>query len=598
MCGIVALHAPRGQVSSSALRAGSHALRHRGPDGTGAWISDDRRIGLAHTRLAIIDLATGQQPLASDDGAVHLTMNGEFYGYEVIRDELRGRGHVFRTSTDAEILLHLYKERGTDCLDRLRGDFAFVLWDDHDKRVFAARDRFGVKPLFYAIHDGILFLASEVKALLAAGVPAAWDREQVYQLISLGVPLPGRSLFKGVHQVPPGHYLLATDRGIRLFRYWDLDYPSAKRRRARTRGDDRAFIERFGAALDEAVRIRLRADVPVACYLSGGLDSSAVLGLAARHGGQSLPSFTIAFDAEGLDESQVAAETARRVGADWHPVRIGQRELAENFEAAAWHSETAFRNAHGVALFVLSERVRRAGYKVVLTGQGADEVLAGYAMFRGRPAGSMPWWMGQVAAHSRRRRGLLDPGFAEEFAGHDAYAALLARLDGPGQLEGRTRLIQAMYLWTRSVLPNYVLNVGGDRMEMAHAVEGRLPFLDHPVAELLRDMPDALRGRAPAKYVLREAARPVLTDAVYRGRKREFTAPAAVLEPAQPLYRRLEAILLDGGLASLPFYDEGKVRPLLAGLPRLDPARRVMLDPLLMQIASLCVLHERFRLQG
>ncbi len=591
MCGIVALHAPRGQVSSSALRAASDALRHRGPDGTGAWISDDRGIGLAHTRLAIIDLATGQQPLASDDGALHLTMNGEFYGYEAIRQELRDRGHAFRTSTDAEIVLPLYKERGVECLDRLRGDFAFVLWDDRNKRLFAARDRFGVKPLFYAVHDGILSLASEAKALLAAGVPAAWDREQVHQLITLGVPLPGRSLFKGVHQVPPGHYLLATDRDVRLVRYWDLDYPSAKRRRA----GERAFVERFGTVLDEAIRIRLRADVPVACYLSGGLDSSAVLGLAARHG-RPLSSFTVAFDEKDLDESHLAAETARKVGADWHPVRIGQRELAENFEAAAWHSETAFRNAHGVALFVLSERVRRAGYKVVLTGQGADELLAGYAMFRGRPAGSMPWWLGQVAAHARRQRGLLDPGFAEEFARYDAYAALLARVDGPGQLEGRSRLIQAMYLWTRSVLPNYVLNVGGDRMEMAHSVEGRLPFLDHHLAELLRDMPSALLGRTPAKYVLREAARLVLTDAVYRGRKREFTAPAAVFRPAEPFYRRLEAILHDGGLEALPFYDEGKVRQLLARVPRLAPARRVMLDPLLMQIASLCVLQERFGL--
>ena len=372
MCGIIALHAPRGAVSPSALRAGSHALLHRGPDGTGAWISADRRIGLAHTRLAIIDLATGQQPLASDDGALHLAVNGEFYGYEAIRDELRGRGRVFRTSTDAEIVLHLYDERGAECLDRLRGDFAFVLWDDRNKRLLAARDRFGVKPLFYAVHDGILSRASEVKALLASGMPAAWDREQVYQLITLGVPVPDRSLFKGVGQVPPGHYLLATDRDIRLVRYWDLDYPSADRQRARTDDDERAFVERFGAALDEAVRTRLRADVPVACYLSGGLDSSAVLGLAARHIGQPLAAFTVAFDGEDLDESHVAAETARKAGADWHPVRIGQRELAENFEVAAWHSEMAFRNAHGVALFVLSERVRRAGYKVVLTGQGAE----------------------------------------------------------------------------------------------------------------------------------------------------------------------------------------------------------------------------------
>jgi len=596
MCGIVALHAPRGEVSSSALQAGVGALRHRGPDGAGAWVSADRRIGLGHTRLSVIDLATGQQPLATDDGALRLAVNGEFYGHEIIREELRGRGHLFRTSTDAEIALHLYRERGADGLHRLRGEFAFALWDDRNKCLLAARDRFGVKPLFYAIHGGVLALASEVKALLAAGVPAAWDREQAYQLITLGVPLPDRSLFKDVRQVPPGHYLRATDRGIRLVRYWDLDYPPACRRRPRTDDDERAFIGRFGAALDEAVRLRLRADVPVACYLSGGLDSSAVLGLAARHVGRPLPAFTVAFDREDHGDARAAEAMARRVGAAWTPVRVGQRELAQNFEDAVWHGETAFRNAHGVAKFVLSDRVRRAGYKVVLTGEGADEVLAGYAMFRGRPVRSMPWWTRQLAAHARRHRGLLDPGFAQEFAQHDPYAALLARLDGPGQLEGRSSLIQAMYLWTRSVLPNYVLTVGGDRMEMAHAVEGRLPFLDHHLVELLRDTPAALHGRAPGKYILREAARPVLTDAVYRGRKRAFQAPPAALEATGPLYRRLEAILLGGALASLPFYDERRVRRLLAGVPCLDPARRAALDPLLMEIASLCVMHERFGL--
>lgn len=559
-------------------------------------MSADRRIGLGHTRLSVIDLATGQQPLVTDDAALRLVVNGEFYGYETIRDELRGRGHLFRTSTDAEIALHLYRERGADGLRRLRGEFAFALWDDRNKRLLAARDRFGVKPLFYAIHGGVLAIASEVKALLAAGVPAAWDREQAYQLITLGVPVTDRSLFKDVHQVPPGHYLLATDRGIRLVRYWDLDYPTARRQRARTDDDERAFIERFGAVLDEAVRLRLRADVPVACYLSGGLDSSAVLGLAARHAGRPLPAFTVAFDHEDHDDPRGAEEMARKVGADWTPVRIGQRELAQNFADAVWHAETAFRNAHGVAKFILSDRVRRAGYKVVLTGEGADEVLAGYSMFRGRPVRSMPWWMRQLEAHARRHRGLLEPGFAREFARHDAHAALLARLDGPGQLQGRSTLLQAMYLWARSVLPNYVLTVGGDRMEMAHAVEGRLPFLDHHVVELLRDTPAALHGRAPEKYILREAARPVLTDAVYQGRKCAFRAPPATLEPAGPLYRRLEAILRGGALASLPFYDERRVRRLLAGVPRLDPARRVALDPLLMEIASLCVLQERFRL--
>ncbi|HET8646369.1 MAG TPA: asparagine synthase (glutamine-hydrolyzing), partial [Vicinamibacteria bacterium] len=416
-----------------------------------------------------------------------LVANGELYGYEGQRQELLARGHVLRTAGDSEVALHLYEEEGARGLDRLRGEFALVIWDERQQRLFAARDRFGIKPLFYARAGGALFVASEVKALLAAGVPAAWDQESVHHLLTLGVQLPGRTLFAGVRQVPPGHYLEAEGASERLVRWWDLDYPPAAPR-PWTGEEEAAAVERLRAALDESVRLRLRADVPVGCYLSGGVDSSAVLGLAARHAGV-LKAFTVAFDQDGYDESPLAEESARRAGAEWCPIRVGQQDLADHFADSVWHSETACKNAHGVAKFILSGHVQRSGFKVVLTGEGSDEILAGYHASTPTPNGEAtagdpaqpPGWVRGNLANARTHRGLLRAEFAEAHAGEDAYARLLGALDVEGQLQGRSRIDQELYLWTKTVLTNYILTVGGDRTEMAHSVEGRPPFLDHHV---------------------------------------------------------------------------------------------------------------------
>jgi asparagine synthase (glutamine-hydrolysing) len=233
-------------------------------------------------------------------GAVQIVVNGEFYDFERSHRDLEGRGHRLRTRSDSEIALHLYEDYGTACLSRLRGEFAFALWDGPNDTLFAARDRFGIKPLYYATHSGTLYLASEIKTLLAARVPARWDRAAFFQANHLlGTP-HDRSLFEGIHPVPPGHYLLASGGQVRLIRYWDFDYPPAGD--ARPVGLDAEYVERFRHALDEAVRLRLRADVSVGCYLSGGLDSCAVLGLTAKHLTEPIRAFTLTFDRADYDE--------------------------------------------------------------------------------------------------------------------------------------------------------------------------------------------------------------------------------------------------------------------------------------------------------
>jgi len=277
MCGIVACFSRREPVSEAALARATHSLYHRGPDGRRHWMSADGAVGLGHARLSIIDLTPGEQPIPSEDGRTRIVVNGEFYGYEAIQRELEARGHRLRTRSDSEIALHLWEDYGAQCLHHLRGEFAIVLWDEARRTIFAARDRFGIKPLVYAWHQDTLYFASEVKALFAAGVPARWDEESVYNAVAFGEHQV-RTLFDGVHQIPPGHYLIATDRHVQVTRYWDFDYPPAGQ--AGAGRSDADHIAEFRHELEESVRIRLRADVPVGVYLSGGLDSCAVLGLA------------------------------------------------------------------------------------------------------------------------------------------------------------------------------------------------------------------------------------------------------------------------------------------------------------------------------
>jgi len=642
MCGIVAIYHPHGCVSPEALIRATTRLHHRGPDGQRQWIAPHGRIGLGHARLSIIDLVTGDQPIASEDGRRHIVVNGEFYDFERIQGELVRAGHRLRTRSDSEIALHLYEDLGPQSLHRLRGEYAFVLWDEAQQRLFAARDRFGIKPLFYAWHQGALYLASEVKALFAAGVPARWSRDGLFNSMTAGGQ-PADTLYEGVCALPPGHYLIAGPGGMQIQRYWDFDYPLASA--PATARSDQEWAEMFGAALDNAVRLRLRADVPVGCYLSGGLDSCSVLGLAARHSAEPIRAFTLAFDDAAYDEAPIARDMAALAGAEFCSIPIRQADLSEDFGDAIWHAETLCLNAHGVAKFALSRAVRDAGYKVVLTGEGSDEILAGYPHFRRdmllydnggqdaavvrslldqlergnavsrglllpdgdsasveglrRVLGFVPTWMETAAGRMHKMEPLWAADFRAEFADREPYHALLSSLDVRGQLEGRAPVNQALYLWAKTLLPGYILTMLGDRMEMAHSVEGRVPFLDHEVVELLCTMPvdQKIRGMTE-KFVLREAARPVLTDTVYRRQKHPFLSPPATLNPDDRLHEMAQDALRGSALRGIPYFDQAKVVELLDKLPSLQAGEQVAMDQVLMLLLSAAELGERFQLQA
>jgi len=642
MCGIVAIFSPRKPIAPEALEKATKSLRHRGPDGQRHWISSDRQVALGHARLSIIDLTTGDQPIANEDERLRIVVNGEFYGYEAIQKELEQAGHKLRTRSDSEIALHLYEDLGAHCLHRLRGEFAIVLWDSRNRTIFAARDRFGIKPLFYAFHDGALYFASEVKALFAAGIPARWNRESVYHSLEFGGNQT-RTLFEGVSQIPPGHYMVATDERVQLNQYWDFDYPKAADS-APSRSDSE-YADEFRHALEEAVRIRLRADVPVGCYLSGGIDSCAILGLAARHHPEPIRAFTLAFDRQEYDESAVAREMAAKAGAEFFPISICQDDIADNFADALLQSETLCVNAHGVAKYLLSRAVRQAGYKVVLTGEGSDEILGGYLHFRRdmlfnnsngqaltgsaalpqkleklspespglvhtngngraldgirRLLGFVPAWIETSSTQSARMRAVLADEFLESFRERDGFRCFFNDIDVPGQLTGRHPLHQSLYLWAKTRLPNYLLTLLGDRMEMAHSIEGRVPFLDHHLVEVIRSQPvtQKIRG-ATQKYVLRESVRDIITDTVYRRPKHAFLSPPAALNPKGRLSVLMQDMLRGPVLASMPFFDQRKVIDLLDNLYTMDEGLGLANDQVLMILLSAAVLHDRFHISA
>jgi asparagine synthase (glutamine-hydrolysing) len=613
MCGITAICSNDTPVSRTPLVCATETLRHRGPDERRYWIDPHGRVGLGHARLSIIDLATGQQPMTNEDGTLHAVVNGEFYGYRELQRELRARGHRLHSQSDSEVLLHLYEEEGAACLRHLRGEFAFVLWDARQRRLLAARDRFGIKPLFYAHVGSTLFLASEVKALFAAGVPAGWDDESCYQALLL-FPQRDRSLFRDVRQVPPGHCLHYASDTLRLEAYWRLDYPIAP---AADSVPDDERIERVRVLLQESTRLRLDADVPVSCLLSGGVDSGALLGIASAETGGAPRAFTGIFPMLDSDEVDAACGAADHAGAPLELMRVSDQEMADHLPDAVWHAETLGINLHGVARYLLCRHVHRADLRVALTGEGADELFGGYVhlrqdataplsrdeevpealrAFRDR-LGFVPAWLHAIAVRQSLFHALLAPEYAARFDGLDVFGALLddvGDVGGEAQLRGRTPLQQSMHLWTATILPSYILFA--ERLEMAHAVEVRLPYLDHVLFDHVRTLPaDLLFRDGREKYALREAVRPFIADATRTRAKQPFLAPMTTADIGSPLRDLVRDELRSASMASLPFFDHDAVLALDEALPNMPPQVRASLDAALLKIVCASVLQRRYR---
>lgn len=569
MCAIAGYHggniAP-GQAADY-LRRMVAALRHRGPDAEGILIRHNT--GLAHARLSIVGLVDGAQPMTTEDEALAISFNGEIFNYVELRDDLKARGHRFRTTSDTEVLLRSYAERGADCLAEFNGDFAFALHDERTRTLVLARDRMGVRPLFYAEHKGALFFASEIKALLALpGMIAEIDPVGLDQIFTLWCPIPPRTAFRGIHELPPGHVMVMQDGRRTIRPWWQLSFPDRGDAPPDGRMTDR--VEELRSLLADATRIRLRADVPVGAYLSGGLDSSLVSALAARTVTHGLQTFSLTFHSKEHDESAWQRQMAETLDADLDSVKCATAAIAIRMPQVMRHIECPILRTAPVPLHLLSERVHERGMKVVLTGEGADEIFAGYDLFR---EARIRRFCGRQPASARRPRlfqrlypylpGLkqqtpeylarffsfgseaLDdplhshrPRFRSTIAAklffsadlknaigdYDAAADLAEQL--PTEFRRWHPLHQAQYLETAFLLPGYILSSQGDRVMMANAVEGRFPFLDHRVVTFAASLsPDAKLLGLREKHILKEAARGLVPADIIDRPKQPYRAP-------------------------------------------------------------------------
>ncbi len=661
MCGVFSItHPARSsgaavsrEAMQEALAKGAHAMHHRGPDGKGYWLSDDHRTGLAHARLSIIDLNTGAQPITNETGRIAIIVNGEVYDFETIRADLIRRGHRFKTGSDSEIALHLYEEYGTDFVHHLRGEFALILYDQDRNRLIAARDRFGIKPLVYTItSDGTLYCASEAKALFAAGaLTPEWDEDAYNHACAMQYLPADKTLFKGVMQLRPGMMLVHQNGAMTIAPYWDLDYP---REDAVDAGQDfSAAKTRVHDLLKDAVSVRMRADVPVCCHLSGGIDSATIAGMAADLSDRPVTCFTVSFDdgqskdaqndsqiggqaANAYDELPIAREQAARIGADLHVVRLTSRHLVDAIDAAVEKTEGLAINGHLAGKYFLSEAIRKQGFIVTLSGEGSDEIFAGYPHFREdvlrhgtdgalkdalsglyesnsklagvfladgqeldtaalqEKIGFVPSFLRAKASLGFRVSGLLCRDFTtrmeEMGAGANPFAALGDFFDHAGQLDGRGVVDRSAYLWTKMTLANYILKTLGDGCEMAHSIEGRVPFLDHSLFEYVRGLPLDFKIRADAngtlveKFILREAARPYLSDTLYTRQKHPFIAPP--ISAGKDLQILAGDLMHSAAMDAQPFFDKTATLAWFNSLQSLSPREQIAAEPVLMMIMT------------
>lgn len=568
MCGIAGYHGAglHPQEADALLKAMSCAIAHRGPDEAGIHVGE--QVGLAHRRLAIVGLADGQQPMATADGRLRITFNGEIFNYIELRQELESRGLRFRTKSDTEVILHLYSELGPDCLGKLNGDFAFAIHDAHHARLFLARDRMGVRPLYHTWHRGRFHFASEIKALLTVpGVEARLDLLALDQIFTLWAPIPPRTAFEGICELPPAHWMIVENGAAHVQRYWDLNFSEIDHARPQDQ-----LEEETRSLLEDATRIRLRADVQVGTYLSGGLDSSIIAALAKRMAPAGLSSFGVTFSNAAFDESGFQNEMVDALGTVHHTVDCDTDEIASVFPQVIRHAELPILRTGPAPLYRLSSLVRSKGIKAVLSGEGADEVFAGYDIFRearirrfcARQPGSQlrphlfrriypylanlkrqtPDYLAAyfgittdhlddpLYSHRPRLRStagtklFFSKALRKELGDYSAADELAATL--PDAFRGWHPLHQAQYLETRFLLPGYILSSQGDRMAMAHGIETRFPFLDHRLVEQAARVPanTKLKGLRE-KHLLREAMRSTIPERIAERPKQPYRAPEA-----------------------------------------------------------------------
>ena len=565
MCGIngIALSSRAGlTLDRERLVRMRDCLVHRGPDDSGVFL--DRNVGLGHRRLSIVDVSGGHQPMTNEDGTLHITYNGEIYNHSDFRAGLEAAGHVYRTRSDTETILHLYEEHGERCVERLRGMFAFAIWDKTKRELFIARDRLGIKPLYYALtSDGSFYFASEIKSLLVAGaVTRALNYRALPDYLANHAPSGEETLFAGVKRLLPGHTLLWRDGQVTVKKYWDISFSNS----ASSSRSDKDYIAEWLDLFRTSVRLRLMADVPIGMFLSGGIDSSAIAALMSKMVDEPIKTFSVAFAERDANELEYARLVAKEFRTDHHEIVVSAEEYFNALPKLIWHEDEPLAHPASVPLFFVS-RLAAQHVKVVLTGEGADEMLAGYYRYRTtiynlaigdryqrlttpslrgamrrtienipashlkqklgrtflcRPSNLESLYFDNFAVFRRGMQTQLLSDAAREFVGDpDPYSGIRSLLDDS---DADTPLNQLLYADMKTYLHELLMKQ--DQMSMAASIESRVPFLDHKLVEFTAGLPERLKLRGiTTKYILRESMKGILPEPILTRRKMGFPVP-------------------------------------------------------------------------
>ncbi len=570
MCGVAGLVkvGNNSHISIDLLTRMLSSIRHRGPDESGFFIDDVAAIG--NVRLSIIDLATGQQPMCNHNEDKWIVFNGEIFNYIELKQELISLGHHFSTTSDTEVLLHLYEQFGAGCLSKLNGQFVFAVWDTKQRSLFIARDRVGIRPLFYTFAGGDFIFASEIKAILEhPAVSPHLNAKAISQQFTLWTPLPGYSLFENIHELEPGNYLTLINGKTEIKKYWELSFATDGEYNTSSFED---AVDGFRSLLLDSVKLRLRSDVPVAAYLSGGLDSSITTSMIKQVSPQHLQTFSIGFADADYDETQYQEEVSAYLNTQHVSFKCTSKDVADVFPEVVWHCEAPLFRTAPAPMFLLSGKVRENNIKVVMTGEGADEILAGYDVFK--EAAIRYFWA--KYPNSKYRPLLLKKlypyipqisnmnsqmlkfifGYKLADTQNPFYAFLLRWNNGtllwkyfskdiqsqlndynpvnelesilPTAFNSYDTLSKAQWVEAKLLMSNYLLSSQGDRMGMANSIEGRYPFLDYRVIEYACKIPPYFKMKGlNEKYLLKKMMAGRLPQSVVKRNKQAYRAPIA-----------------------------------------------------------------------
>lgn len=634
MCGIAGIVNLGHQkpISPDILRRMVSNQQHRGPDETGAYIDDN--IGLAHARLSIIDLKDGTQPIYNEDKTLWIIYNGEVFNYPELRQELIKSGHKFYTSSDTEVILHLYEEKGIDCLKELNGQYAFAIWNTINKTLLLARDRVGILPLHYTIQNQRLYFASEIKSLFAnKEIDRSFDNESLDQIFTYWTTLPGKTVFNNIKELQPAHYMLISPSEIKTGKYWDLNFPN-QNKTINKKTDD--LISEISDTIMDSVRIRLRADVPVGTYLSGGLDSSALTETVKKNFNNELRSFGIRFENKDYDEGKFQNEMVDFLKVNHSEIIASNDAIGANLENVLWHTEKPLLRTGPIPLYILSGLVNQSGYKVVLTGEGADEIFGGYDIFKEAKIRNFwakdpdskfrPLLLGRLYPYIFKddrlsqtliaffKNGIDNPGdpffshnirwkntskiknfFSEQLKDstkdYDSYSELTGLL--PAEFFDWDTVTKSQFLESMIFLSNYLLSSQGDRVAMAHSLELRVPYLDHRVIELLAKVNSEIKiNGLNEKYLLKQVFKNRLPSNILKRWKNPYRSPIhkALLSNNLNL---VKDFCSEDTLSKTGIFDNVKVLKLINKLEKLDKAGEFD-EMALVGIISTQIIHKNF----